>query len=79
VVDVLNVHTGNRMMIPLAIASSGAGRDVGGGWDALTNVQCKPILNCHMELPLYDEYILIKMKESKNRTKSWHFCFRDSN
>jgi hypothetical protein len=28
----------------------------------LTNVQCKPILNCHNECPLYNEYILIKMK-----------------
>jgi hypothetical protein len=33
------------------------GRDSGGD---LTNVQYKPIWNCHKESPLYNEHILIK-------------------
>jgi hypothetical protein len=47
---------------PLAIALSAAGRGLrrrDGGGD-LTNVQCKPIWNCHNESPLYNKYILIK-------------------
>jgi hypothetical protein len=35
-----------------------------GGGD-LTNVQCKPIQNCHNESSLYNEYILIKMGEKE--------------
>jgi hypothetical protein len=45
---------------PLAIALSGWGQE-GDGGDDLTNVQCKPIWNCHNEFPLYNEYILIKI------------------
>jgi hypothetical protein len=49
-------------MKPLAIALSGVqllfeGRD---GGDDVTNVQYKPIQNCHNESPLHNEYILIK-------------------
>jgi hypothetical protein len=36
------------------------------GWDGggdLTNVQCKAIQNCHSEVPLLNEYMLIKMKK----------------
>jgi hypothetical protein len=36
----------------------------------LTNVQYKPIQNCHNESPLYNEYILIKMKEETLSLKS---------
>jgi hypothetical protein len=53
-------------MEPFAVASRGEG----GGGD-LTNVQCKPLHNCHNESPLYNEYILIKMgkkKTTKERT-----------
>jgi hypothetical protein len=45
--------------------------------DDLTNVQCKPIWNCHNEFSLYNEYILIKMKKNQNiklpiaSAKSW--------
>jgi hypothetical protein len=35
----------------------------GDGGDHLTNLQCKPILNCYKESPLYNEYSLIKMKK----------------
>jgi hypothetical protein len=37
---------------------------VGDGGSYLTNVQWKPIQNCHNESPLYTEYILIRMKKS---------------
>jgi hypothetical protein len=33
---------------------------VGSGRGDLTNIQCKAILNCHNESPLYNEYMLIK-------------------
>jgi hypothetical protein len=42
----------------LAIVLSGARRGTRGS--NLTNVQCKPIWNCHYESPLYNEYILIE-------------------
>jgi hypothetical protein len=41
------LHIRNRMMKPLAIALHGM---VGGGGN-LTNVQFKPIQNCHNESP----------------------------
>jgi hypothetical protein len=48
---------------PLAIALSGAGKGLQGKWWVnLTNVQCKAIQNWHSESPLYNEYMLIKMK-----------------
>jgi hypothetical protein len=49
----------NRTTKPLAIALSGTKRWLsrGGGEGNLTNIQCKPIQNCHNEAPL------IKMKE----------------
>jgi hypothetical protein len=38
----------------------------------LTNVQYKPIWNCHNESPLYNEYILIKKsKKRKKAAVSW--------
>jgi hypothetical protein len=37
------------------------GRD---GGDVLTNVQYKPIWNCHNESPLYNEYILMRKEKS---------------
>jgi hypothetical protein len=50
----------------LKIALSGAERGSGGRDSEcdLTNVQYKPIWNCHNESPLYNEYILI-LKEKK--------------
>jgi hypothetical protein len=49
----------------LAIALSGVGRlRWGDGRGNLTNVQYKPIWNCHNESPLYNEYILIKKKRN---------------
>jgi hypothetical protein len=71
-VDGLHIHIQNRTIKPLAIALRWVGRgsrqrDCGGN---LTNVQCKPILNCHNESPLYNEFILIKMKEKINKYKS---------
>jgi hypothetical protein len=52
-------------MKPLEIALSGAGMGLGesGGAD-LTDVQCKPVWNCHNESPS-DKYILIKITEKK--------------
>jgi hypothetical protein len=51
--DGLPILTGNRTMKPLAIALSEAGGSW--GWEIvggeLTNVQCKPIQNCHNESP----------------------------
>jgi hypothetical protein len=54
--DGFHIHTQNRRMKPLAIALSGAGRGLWGGLGGdgggdLTNVQCKPIQNCHNESP----------------------------
>jgi hypothetical protein len=58
-------------MKPLASVLRGAGRRL---WDGgtqeekvaggdLTSVQCKPIQNCHNKYPLYNKYILTKMKK----------------
>jgi hypothetical protein len=53
------IYIGNIMMKPVEIALSGIlwGLLGGGadGGDNLTNVQCKPIWNCHNESPLYNE------------------------
>jgi hypothetical protein len=52
-------------------ALSGEARRLGvDGWGNLTNVQCKAIQNCHKESPLYNEYMLIKMKTNK-QAKTW--------
>jgi hypothetical protein len=45
----------------------GGGWEVDGGGD-LTNVQCKAIQNCHNKFPLYNEYMLIKIKKKKRET-----------
>jgi hypothetical protein len=53
-------------MKPLAIALSGSVRGSWGEGDDggnLANVQCKAIQNCHNESPLYNEYMLIKVKK----------------
>jgi hypothetical protein len=61
-VDGLHILIQNRSKKPLAVALSGAGRWLRGrdGGGDLTNVQYKPIQNCHYESPLYNEYIIIK-------------------
>jgi hypothetical protein len=41
----------------------GGGQGDSGG--NLTNVQCKVIWNCHNECPIYDESMLIKMKNNE--------------
>jgi hypothetical protein len=61
-VNGLHILIRNKTKKPLAIALSGVGRRLRGrdsGGDR-TNVQYKPIWNCHNESPLYNEYILIK-------------------
>jgi hypothetical protein len=45
------------------------GVERGDGGGVLTNVQCKAIQNCHNESPLYNEYILIKMKKNCSYSK----------
>jgi hypothetical protein len=53
-------------MKPLAITLSGVGKGLrgeDGSRDDLANVQCKPIQNCHKESPLYNKYIIRKMKK----------------
>jgi hypothetical protein len=42
------------------------GVEEGDGGGNLTNVQCKAIGNWHNESPLYNEYMLIKMKIFKS-------------
>jgi hypothetical protein len=56
------LHIRNGAIKPLAIALSGVGRESKGrdGRDNLTNVQYKPIWNCHNESLPYIKYILIK-------------------
>jgi hypothetical protein len=41
----------------------------------LTNVQCEFIQNCCNESPLYNEYILIKMKKNNWNKKISPFCY----
>jgi hypothetical protein len=53
------LHRRNRTMKHLM---SGVWRGWGRQWADLTNVQYKPIWNCHSESPLYNEYNLIKDK-----------------
>jgi hypothetical protein len=54
-------------MKPLAISLSEVGKGLKGrnGGGDLIDVQYKPIWNCHSESPLYNEYILIKIKKRK--------------
>jgi hypothetical protein len=75
-VDRHHILIGNRTMKPLAIALSGAGerlmeRDSGGD---LTNVQYKPIQNCHNEsLPvqwIYPNENKIKLNK-ENEISTW--------
>jgi hypothetical protein len=70
-VDGLHIPIGNRTKKPLAIALSGLGwglkgRDDGGN---VNNVQFKSNLNGIMNLPLYNEYILIKFSLKRKRNK----------
>jgi hypothetical protein len=53
-------------MKPLAIALSEAVRGFRGRDDRgdLTNIQCKPIQNCHNESLLCNEYIIIRIKQN---------------
>jgi hypothetical protein len=53
-------------MKPPAVALSGVEEQLAGEGDGqgdLTNIQWKPIPNCHNESQLYNEYILIKSEE----------------
>jgi hypothetical protein len=73
-VEGLHILMQNRTKKFLAIVLGGAGRELRGresGSD-LTNVQYKPIWNCHNECPLYNEYILIKKEKEKKRKSSWN-------
>jgi hypothetical protein len=60
-VDGLHILICNRKKKPLAMASSGVGTGLRGKDNVgnVTNVQYKSNWNCHMNAPLYDEYILI--------------------
>jgi hypothetical protein len=51
--DGFHILIRNRTKKPLAIALSGAGRGLRGrdGGSELTNIQYKPIWNCHNESP----------------------------
>jgi hypothetical protein len=51
-------------MKSLEITLSGVGRGHAGS--DLTKVQGKSIRDCHNESPLYNEYMLIKMKQNKS-------------
>jgi hypothetical protein len=55
-VDGLNMLIPNRTKKPLAIGFKWAGRGLRGrdGGGDLTNIQYKPILDCHNEFPLYN-------------------------
>jgi hypothetical protein len=61
-------------MKPLAITLSGAerGSKRRNGGDDLTNMQYKPIWNCHSESSLYSEYILMKKKRKLRGMKIIH-------
>jgi hypothetical protein len=54
-------------MKPLAIALRGTGRELlsEDGRGDLTIVQYKAIQNWHNKFPLYNEYMLIKMKKKE--------------
>jgi hypothetical protein len=49
-----------------------AGEGGDGGHD-LTNVQCKAIGNWHNESPLYNKYMLIKMKKKPTKSTKANF------
>jgi hypothetical protein len=53
------------MMKALVIVLSGVG--TGRWWGHLTNVQSKAIQNRHNQSSLYNEYMLIKMKNKNKR------------
>jgi hypothetical protein len=54
-------------MRPLATSLREVGKvGWGEGEGDLTNVQCKAIRNCHIESPLYNEYILTKMGRNES-------------
>jgi hypothetical protein len=72
----LHIHIQNRAMKPLGNCFKWGGGGVcvrvcvcacvkDGWWGNLTNVQCKAIGNWHNESPLYNEYMLIKMKRKR--------------
>jgi hypothetical protein len=69
-VDGFHIHIQTRMMKPLAIALNGTGMGLGGGEDGggnVTNVQHKPVWNCHNESFLSSKHILIKMGKKKKK------------
>jgi hypothetical protein len=71
----LHILEQNRTKKPLAIVWSGAegvGERDGGG--DLTNVQYKPIWNCHNDFPLHNEHILIKNFKKDKSNKCWWEC-----
>jgi hypothetical protein len=45
----------------------------GDGGGNLTNVQSKATGNCHSESPLYNEYVLIKIKEKKRKVQDFWY------
>jgi hypothetical protein len=62
----------NRTKKPLTTVLIEAGRGLRGrdGGGDLTNVQYKPIWNCHYEFPQYNKYILIKtLNKLLNKSK----------
>jgi alpha-L-arabinofuranosidase len=62
-VDVLHIPIRNGKKKPFAIALNGVGMGMWGTSNGgeLTNVQYKPICNCHSEFPLYNEHTVIKI------------------
>jgi hypothetical protein len=56
-VDGIHIHIRNRTTKPLTVALSGGEKGVSGAGEGeivggdRTNVQCKPIQNCHSESP----------------------------
>jgi hypothetical protein len=65
-VDGLQILIWNRIKKFFAIALSGAGMGLRGkdSGDDITNLQYKPIWNCHNEYHLYNEYSLNKKKKN---------------
>jgi hypothetical protein len=58
-VDGLHILIWNKTKKPLALSGAGREQRKRDGRGDLTNVQYKPIGNCHNESPLYNKYILI--------------------